>query len=121
MMNQQNTKLKIAAMLAEVADGYIQMGNSLEERNNYLRSAITAWNLACLPFAKIERCLREYIAIYDEINTPDISENSSTLERNLRALIKRKISLYPKVKIQLLGGSIENIAGKVKWTPKTGQ
>lgn len=99
-------------MLAEVADGYIQMGRNLEERNNYLRSAITAWNLACLPFAKREQGLREYIVKFNEINNPASPEDARGLERNLRALIKRKISLYPKVKVQLVGGNIEHIAGK---------
>ena len=55
---------KVSAMVLKVAEGYIDMGETKEERENYLRSASSAWNIACLPRLKRESSIKEYIDQY---------------------------------------------------------
>ena len=62
---EEDTKItehqKISAMVLKVAEGYIDMGVTREEKENYLRSACTAWNIACLPSLKRESAIQQYI------------------------------------------------------------
>jgi hypothetical protein len=102
---------KISAMVLKVAEGYIDMGETTEERENYLRSACSAWNIACLPPLKREPAIKQYIQQYQKINKADEAD-CKALEDDLRLLIKHKDKLYPDVNVQIAGSRIENINGK---------
>jgi len=65
---------KISAMVLKVAEGYIDMGETREEKENYLRSACSAWNIACLPPFKRESSIKQYIEQYRKINQADAAE-----------------------------------------------
>jgi hypothetical protein len=41
-IRKSSEKQKISAMMLKVAEGYIDMGETTEERGNYLRSACSA-------------------------------------------------------------------------------
>lgn len=95
----------------EVAQGYIDMGETREERENYLRSACSAWNIACLPPLKRESAIKQYIEQYRRINKADPAD-CKALEENLRQLIKQKDRLYPDVDVQIVNSRIDNIDGR---------
>ena len=98
-------------MVLKVAEGYIDMGETREERKNYLRSACSAWNIACLPRLKRESSIREYIDQCRKINKADLAE-CKALEEDLRLLIKQKDRLYPDVNVQIVNSRIDNIDGR---------
>jgi hypothetical protein len=102
---------KISAMVLKVAEGYIDMGETGEERENYLRSACSAWNIACLPRVKREHAIKQYVEQYQKINKADESD-CKAIEEDLRLLIKQKDRLYPDVNVQIIDSRIENINGK---------
>jgi hypothetical protein len=104
-------KQKISAMVLKVAEGYIDMGETKEERENYLRSACSAWNIACLPPLRRESAIKQYVEKYQKINKAD-REDCIALEEDLRLLIKQKDRLYPEVNVQVVSSRIENINGK---------
>jgi len=110
-IRKSSDKQKISAMVLKVAEGYIDMGETTEERENYLRSACSAWNIACLPPLKREPAIKQYVEQYQKINKAD-REDCIALEEDLRLLIKQKDRLYPDVNIQIVGSRIENINGK---------
>ena len=99
-------------MLLDVADGFIQMGEDLSSRRNYLRSAISAWNISCLPVAKREVALKGYVGLYKTHNPNASSEELSGFEQDMRTLIKQKATLYPKVETRIANGIIESVDGK---------
>jgi len=101
----------MSAMVLKVAEGYINLGETTEERENYLRSACSAWNIACLPPLKREPAIKQYVEQYQKINKADEAD-CRALEEDLRLLIKQKDKLYPDVKIQIVGSGIENINGR---------
>ncbi len=103
-------KQKISAMVLKVAEDYIDMGETVEEREDYLRSACTAWNIACLPPLKRESEIRRYIDQYRIINRADDTD-CGEFEENIRLLIKQKDRLYPDIKVQIVGSKIEHING----------
>jgi len=98
-------------MILKVAAGYIDMGETIEERENYLRSACTAWNIACLPPLKREREIKRYIDQYRKINQAD-EIDCKNLEEDVRLLIKQKDRLYPGIKVQIVNSKIAHINGR---------
>jgi len=98
-------------MILKVAEGYIDMGETKEERENYLRSACSAWNIACLPPLKREPAIKQYIEQYQKINKADEAD-CKALEEDLRLLIKQKDKLYTDVNVQIVDSRIENVNGK---------
>src|SRR3972149_3724183 len=110
-IRKSSDKQKISAMVLKVAEGYIDMGETTEERENYLRSACSAWNIACLPLLKREREIKRYVEQYQKINKADDAD-CKALEEDLRLLIKQKDRLYPDVNVQIVGSRIENINGR---------
>ncbi len=108
---QLPAKQKVSAMILKVAEGYIDMGETTEERENYLRSACSAWNIACLPPLKRESAIKQYVEQYQKINKADEAD-CKALEEDIRLLIKQKDRLYPDVKVQIINSIIENIDGK---------
>jgi hypothetical protein len=110
-MRKSLDKQKISAMVLKVAEGYIDMGESKEEKENYLRSACSAWNIACLPPLKREPAIKQYIEQYQKINKADEAD-CKALEEDIRLLIKQKDRLYPDVNVQIVDSRSENINGK---------
>lgn len=110
-IQKSSEKQKISAMVLKVAKGYIDMGETVEERENYLRSACSAWNIACLPALKRERGIKQYVEEYKKINQADESD-CKALEEDFRLLIKQKDTLFPDVNVQIVGSRIENINGR---------
>jgi hypothetical protein len=103
---------KVSAMILKVAEGYIDMGETVEEKENYLRSACSAWNIACMSGKKRENDLKRYIENYEKINEADEDECNS-LKEDMKKLIKRKDELYPGVNnIHVVDSKIERINGK---------
>jgi hypothetical protein len=102
---------KVSAMVLKVAEGYIDMGESTEERENYFRSACSAWNIACLPPLKREPAIKQYVEQYQKINKAD-KEDCIALKEDIRLLIKQKDRLYPDVNVQIVDSRIENVNGK---------
>jgi len=98
-------------MVLKVAEGYIDLGETTEEIENYLRSACSAWNIACLPTLKRESAIERYVEEYKKINKADATD-CKALEENLRLLIEQKDRLYPDVNVQIVGSRIENINGR---------
>jgi hypothetical protein len=85
----------------KVAEGYIDMGETREEKKNYLRSACSAWNIACLSPFKRESAIKQYIEQCPKINNSDPAD-CKALEEDLRLLIKQKDRLYPDVNVQIV-------------------
>lgn len=110
-IRKSSEKQKISAMILKVAEGYIDMGETKEEKENYLRSACSAWNIACLPPLKREPAIKQYIEQYQKINKADEAD-CKALEEDLRLLIKQKDKLYPDVNVQIVDSRIENINGR---------
>lgn len=106
------SQTKISAMLLEVADGYIQMGNDIPERLNYLRSALNAWNIACLPEEQRDQAIVKLLDTFKKYNPGSTIQNISNVESDIRQLVDQKIKLYPSVNVRLVDCAVEIIDGK---------
>jgi hypothetical protein len=76
----------MSELIGEYASDYINMGETTEERQSFLKGACTAWNLAILPEHSREEAIRRVIEGYKRVN-PGI-DDSRDFEHDLRVLIQ---------------------------------
>ncbi len=101
-------KIKMSELIGEFASDYINMGESMEERQSYLNGACSAWNIAVLPEHLREEALSRNIAEYKRMN-PGV-DDADDLADDLRKLIQKKLQMFPDVKKVIIEASIEPIS-----------
>ncbi len=110
--NNKPSKPKLSEMVLGFAGDYIAMGESAEEKQEYLIGAVSAWNIACLDKKERNRTIKGYMTEYRKMNPAQSKQDFCDVEENLRLLIKQKDKLYPTVRIQIVNAHIEEIDGK---------
>jgi hypothetical protein len=90
------------------------LGETTEQRENYLRSACSACNIACVPAAKREHAIKQYLEQFQKLNQAAGSDCQG-LEEDLRRLITQKDKLYPDVDVPIIGSRIETIDGRERF------
>ena len=105
---------KISEMLLKVGADFIQLGETIESRENNLRLVASAWNMACHEKPLREKHIKDAISVYSKLNKSDKSK-AKAYESNLRQLIKQKLALFPFEKVQIVNVRIsqENEQEKV--------
>jgi hypothetical protein len=105
---------KASEMILDVAMGLIEMGEDLEEKQNYLNLACTAWNISLLPESKrndaIEQCVAEYRNMNDDVD----EEDCNNIRENYKLIIKHKVKAYPFSQKQMIDAIVEIIDGETK-------
>lgn len=101
---------KISEMVMEFAADYINMGDTLEERQSYLNSACTAWNIAILDEQTRPVALEKYLDKYMALN-PGITD-ATNLKKDMLLLIQEKLRLFPEVKKLIADAELKMVDGK---------
>lgn len=101
---------KVSKMIEAFAADYISMGETNEERQNYLNSACTAWNIAILPEHARESALRHVVEEYEREN-PGIDDVDAYIQ-NMRTLIRKKLRKFPTESVVIVNAFLEPIDGK---------
>lgn len=112
LVRKKPGKQKISAMVLALAGDFINMGEDTEEKQEYLNSAVSAWNIACLDTNKRKRAIKQYLREYRKLNPTQSRQDVSDVEENLRLLIQEKEKLYPDIKVQIVGATITVRGGK---------
>ena len=112
MLEKRHTHQKVSKMLLDVAADFIAMGEDLEDRQQYLNTAVSAWNIACLDSADREKAVRKYRKSYRRMNPLSTHRDCANVEENLRVLISKKDKLYLNVRTQIAGATIEEKDGR---------
>jgi hypothetical protein len=101
-------EIKMSELIGEYASDYLSMGETTEERQNYLNGAVSAWNIAILDEDHREEAIRRVIEGYKRIN-PGIND-AGDMEQNLRTLIQKKLEMFPDVKKVIIEALVEPIS-----------
>jgi len=96
---------KLSQVLLTLGEGYIQMGETIQQRENHLRSVVTAWNIACLKPSVRDRAIRGAVAGFEQANAGH-DVDTGVYAENLRKLIARKLKLFPGITAQVLDARI---------------
>jgi hypothetical protein len=113
LVRRKKSKVKkLSEMVLAFAGDYIAMGDDIEEKQQYLNSAVSAWNIACLDEKTRKRSIKKYMAEYRKLNPKQGQRDFRHVEEDLRLLIKQKQKLYPEVRVQIVGAYIKEIDGR---------
>ena len=103
---------KMSQMVWEFAGEFIRLGGTLEEKQNRLNAACSAWNIACNSPEVQNRFLHQYGETYRAYN-PDVSDEHVHAARSvMEKLIQNKLRLFPAVNKQIVGAQITRVAGQ---------
>ena len=105
---------KISEMVLDFAGDFIDMGDDIEDKQQYLNSAVSAWNIACLDEKTRKRSIKKYMAKYRKLNRSQSKQDYRDVEENLKLLIEQKDKLYPEVRVQIVDAQIQEIDGQIQ-------
>jgi hypothetical protein len=103
---------KVSEMVSVFAGEFINLGASIEEKQNRLNAACSAWNMACEPPRVREKLLGRYVKEYKRYNPDTDDEDLVAVRSNMEKLIGNKLRLFPNVRKQVLGAQITRVGSK---------
>ena len=106
---------KVSEMIWEFAGEFIRSGTTLEEKQNRLNAACSAWNIACNPPDVWDRSLDQYAESYQSYHhhhTELSDEDISGIRSTMATLAQNKLRLFPAVHKQIVGAKITQMAGE---------
>ena len=86
------------------------MGKDLEQKQSYLNSACSAWNIANLPPEKRAPAVQRYLDQFRELN-PHVQEIDD-LKEDIELLISNKLRMFPDVKKEIIDAEISKVEAK---------
>lgn len=102
---------KISKSILEFAGEFICLGKTLEDRQNRLNAACSAWNMACNTPELRKRHLDHYVRRYGEFNPKDV-EHLSDVRKDMETLIERKLKMFPQDLRQVVEARITREGGR---------
>ena len=99
-------KRKMSEMISEMAVGFLGVGNTLEERQNRLNAACTAWNLACGSPEVRQRQLEQYREGYLRFNPGTSPADLAKIIKDMESLIARKLKMFPDDHRQIVSARV---------------
>ncbi len=109
---QSSARPKISQSILEFAGEFIRMGDMLEDRQNRLNAACSAWNMACNTPELREEHLRQYVQRYGEFTPEANAEDLANVRKDMETLIGRKLKMFSNDLRQVIGASIISEGGK---------
>ena len=87
--------MKLSQMLIDLASDYMEIGTTLEEKQNHLNVVCIAWNISLLPENARDEALAHFLMAYKENNPLDEDANIRNIKQDMELLISKKISQFP--------------------------
>ena len=109
-------KPKLSEMLLKVAGDYIALGEDVEDKQQLLYGAVSAWNIACLPTSAQDRALMKFMTEYKKMNPALTPQDFVDVEQDMRNRIRHKCLVFPDVNVQIVNANLEEIDGKMHVT-----
>ncbi|MFH1936316.1 MAG: hypothetical protein ABIK52_01980 [Bacteroidota bacterium] len=89
---------KVSEMVIAFAEDYIQLGETLEQKQNYLNAACAAWNIAVLPKTQRTFALENFLREYRVDNPNATATEIESIRHDMELLIRKKLRQFPNVK-----------------------
>lgn len=97
---------KMSAKVLRISDGFIEAGDTVQERQNRLMAVCTAWNLACGNPENLQQQLASWASTYAHFNPDSVAEDVAAKAKFIANLIERKRNMYPHENRQILDARI---------------
>ncbi|MFI5381772.1 MAG: hypothetical protein ACHRHE_20945, partial [Tepidisphaerales bacterium] len=90
----------------EMGAGFLGVGNTLEERQNRLNAACSAWNIACHPQEMHTQGLDRYTEGYLRSNPATSPGDLANIRKDMETLIQRKLQMFPDDRRRIVGARV---------------
>ena len=100
------TKRKMSEMISEMAAGFLGLGDTIDERQNRLNAACSAWNMACGSPEVRQRQLEQYKEGYLRFNPATSPGDLANILKDMELLIERKLKMFPDDKRQIVSAKV---------------
>lgn len=97
---------KMSAKLLKVSDGFIEAGDTVQERQHRLMAVCNAGNLACGDPESLEHQLASWARTYAQFNPDAAADDVAAKARFVANLIEPKRNMYPDEHRQILDARI---------------
>jgi len=104
--SKTSPKRKMSEMISEMAAGFLGVGDTIEERQNRLNAACTAWNMACVAPEVRQRQLEQYRESYLGFNPGSSAVDLANILKDMELLIERKLKMFPDDHRQIVSASV---------------
>jgi len=105
---------KMSEMISEMAKGFLGVGKTIEERQNRLDAACTAWNMACVSLEVRQRQLEQYREKYLQFNPATSPTDLANILKDMEALIARKLKMFPNDHRQIVNARVVMVGTKFR-------
>jgi hypothetical protein len=99
-------KRKLSEMISEMAAGFIGAGKTIDERQNRLTAACSAWNLACASPEVRQRQLEQYVEGHLLFNPATSPSELASIHKVMEALIEYKLKMFPDDHRQIISSRV---------------
>lgn len=110
-MSQSSARPKISQSLLEFAGDFIRIGNTLEDRQNRLTAACSAWNMACNTAELWKKHLDDYVRGYGKFNPDAHAKHLADVRKDMEKLIETKLKMFPNDLRQVVEAKIVSVDG----------
>jgi len=107
--SNKSTKRKMSEMIVEMGAGFVGVGETLEERQNRLNAACTAWNIACGSPEDRDRQIKQYAESYLRFNPATSPSDLANILKDMKILIERKLQLFPDDHRQIVNARVVKV------------
>jgi hypothetical protein len=106
MNPKQRTPPKISKSILDFAGDFIRLGETLEDRQNRLNAACSAWNMACNTSDLRKKHLDQYVRGYGKFNPDADAEHLANVRKDMEQLIEVKLTKFPNDLRQIVSARI---------------
>ena len=108
--SKKGKNLKMSEMILDYAADFIELGDTIDQKQSYLNTACVAWNISLMTEKKRQKAVKQFIEQYKADN-PGI-EDTQSVRHDVELLIKEKLRLYPNEKRSIMTAKITDDGDK---------
>jgi len=97
-----STKRKMSEMILEMGAGIVDVGETVDDRQNRLNATCTAWNMACASSVVRQKQLEQYREGYLRNNPATSPTDLANIMKDMELLIDRNLKMFPDDKRQVV-------------------
>ncbi len=98
--------MKISQVIIEFASEYIDLGKTIEKKQDHLNAACIAWNIAILPAYKRQIALNDFLTQY-QVRNPHETDVGH-IKHDMELLIQQKLERFPHIKTSIVQARIRD-------------
>jgi len=107
--SEGSPKRKMSEMILEMGEGFVGVGDTVEERQNRLNAACSACNMACVSPEIRQKQLDQYAKGYLQFNPATSSDALAKIIKDMETLIERKLQLFPDDRRQIVSAKVVKV------------